>query len=175
MSKNIYSLPFGGDIKTMALSDKRVHFGNFKEAIDFIMPFETPIKAAEEGIIKEVKLNSKKGGSNPKYGNLKYLNYIIIEHKNNEYTTYGHLKYKSSKFKKGDKIKKGEVIALSGKSGLMNLPHLHFHVFIKIGKERWKTIRPTFEEKINIHSPNNRVPKSEKNLFNYLRKIWKQF
>jgi len=44
------------------------------------------------------------------------------------YALYAHLKPGSLKVKKGDAVKKGQVIALLGNSGNTTGPHLHFHV-----------------------------------------------
>ena len=55
-------------------------------------------------------------------------NYVIIQHENNEYSFYAHIKTGSVKVKKGDKIKQGEVIGLLGNSGNSTGPHLHFHL-----------------------------------------------
>ena len=51
---------------------------------------------------------------------------LIIEHENNIQTYYGHL----SKFLKlkGEKVKKGEAIALAGSTGNARGPHLHFEM-----------------------------------------------
>jgi murein DD-endopeptidase MepM/ murein hydrolase activator NlpD len=44
------------------------------------------------------------------------------------YMLYAHLQSGSLKVKKGDKIKRGDVIGLVGNSGNTSAPHLHFHV-----------------------------------------------
>jgi len=44
------------------------------------------------------------------------------------YALYAHLKPGSLKVKKGDTVKKGQVIALLGNSGNTTGPHLHFHI-----------------------------------------------
>ena len=45
------------------------------------------------------------------------------------YTEYLHLAQRSSTVAKGDKITKGQVIATTGLSGFIEIPHLHFNRF----------------------------------------------
>ena len=58
-----------------------------------------------------------------------YGNTMVVYHKLGLYTTYSHL----SQFiaKKGDKVKKGEVIARTGSTGGVFGDHLHFGVYIQ--------------------------------------------
>ena len=96
-------------------------------------------------------MDSKKGGNNPKYNNLKYLNYITIKHSNQEFSQYCHLKQKSSFVKIGDKVKLNQAIALSGNTGFSTEPHLHFQVFKLNNKEvGWESLKVKFKEKITI-------------------------
>ncbi|MBQ5415278.1 MAG: peptidoglycan DD-metalloendopeptidase family protein, partial [Firmicutes bacterium] len=55
-----------------------------------------------------------------------YGNYVMIDHGGGIVTLYAH----SSKLiaKKGDKVKRGETIALVGSSGMSTGPHIHFEV-----------------------------------------------
>ncbi len=55
-------------------------------------------------------------------------NYVIIEHSNNEYSYYLHLKPGSVMLKEGDRVKKGQPIGNIGHSGNSTEPHLHFHL-----------------------------------------------
>ncbi len=55
-------------------------------------------------------------------------NAILIEHKNNVETIYCHLKKNSIRVKPDQKIKKGDVIAQVGLSGLTEFPHVHFGI-----------------------------------------------
>lgn len=57
-----------------------------------------------------------------------YGNYIVINHGNGVTTLYGHL---SKNLKKvGDSIKKGDLIAKSGSTGLVSGPNMHFEVSV---------------------------------------------
>ena len=55
-------------------------------------------------------------------------NYIVIRHNDSEYSMYAHLKKGSVKIKKGDVIKRGQVIASVGNTGSSTEPHLHFQL-----------------------------------------------
>lgn len=55
-------------------------------------------------------------------------NYIVIRHNDSEYSMYAHLKKGSVKIKKGDVIRRGQVIASVGNTGSSTEPHLHFQL-----------------------------------------------
>jgi hypothetical protein len=55
-------------------------------------------------------------------------NYIILDLGNSRYAFYAHLQPRSIRVKIGDKVSRGQVLALLGNSGQADAPHLHFHV-----------------------------------------------
>jgi hypothetical protein len=55
-------------------------------------------------------------------------NYVMIDHGNGEYSVMVHLKKSSIRVKRGEHIKRGQVVAQVGQSGLSTEPHLHFEV-----------------------------------------------
>lgn len=56
-------------------------------------------------------------------------NYVTLDLGNGRHAFYEHLKHGSIKVKRGDRVKRGDVIALLGNSGSSSSgPHLHFHV-----------------------------------------------
>ena len=99
----------------------------------------------------DVKINSKWGGFNKKYKDIKFLSYITLKPSNGEFSQYAHLKYNGSKLKIGNKIKTGEILGLSGNTGFTSRPHLHFHV-LKLNKTKigWETLKIRFKEKLKI-------------------------
>ncbi|MFD3521879.1 M23 family metallopeptidase [Streptomyces sp. NPDC058653] len=88
---------------------------------DFAVPVGTNVKAAHDGTV--VKAGPNGAGDGPAYGNA-----IVIKHgtKNAKYTQYAHLS--KVKVHIGQKVDKGESIALSGNTGNSSGPHLHFEV-----------------------------------------------
>jgi murein DD-endopeptidase MepM/ murein hydrolase activator NlpD len=89
--------------------------GQQNDGIDVAVPENTPIKAAEDGVVAYAG-NELKG-----YGNL-----VLVRHPNGYVTAYAHAK--ELMVKRGDQIKRGEVIAKSGQSGNVDAPQLHFEV-----------------------------------------------
>ncbi|MGZ6231603.1 MAG: M23 family metallopeptidase [Syntrophales bacterium] len=57
-----------------------------------------------------------------------YGNFVIIDHGFGFFTLYGHLN--SIDVKKGQEVKKGDVIAHTGSTGLAGGDHLHFGMLI---------------------------------------------
>ena len=55
-------------------------------------------------------------------------NAVFIQHREHEVSVLAHLKLGSITVKVGDKVKKGQVIALCGNSGNSSEAHLHYHL-----------------------------------------------
>jgi murein DD-endopeptidase MepM/ murein hydrolase activator NlpD len=89
--------------------------GQQNDGIDVAVPENTPIKAAEGGVVAYAG-NELKG-----YGNL-----VLVKHPNGYVTAYANAK--ELLVKRGDQIKRGDVIAKSGQSGNVDAPQLHFEV-----------------------------------------------
>ncbi len=88
--------------------------GEKHKGIDFAVKEGTPIVVTATGIVEFT-------GWDKDFGNL-----IIINHENGYKTVYGHnQKIISSE---GEKVYKGDVIALSGNSGQSSAPHLHYEI-----------------------------------------------
>jgi murein DD-endopeptidase MepM/ murein hydrolase activator NlpD len=111
------------------------HTGKLRNAIDFIVPEDTPVLAAAEGIVTYVKDDSNLGGFNVIYWN--HTNFIVIMHKNGEYSRYDHLAYRSSKVSVGQHVAASQEIARVGMTGYTFTPHLHFQVFVFTGINIW--------------------------------------
>jgi murein DD-endopeptidase MepM/ murein hydrolase activator NlpD len=87
----------------------------FHEGIDFSAPTGTPIYATGNGRVSYVH-----------YSNGGYGNRLEIDHGFNYKTVYAHL----SKFavKKGEKVRRGQIIGYVGNTGKSTAPHLHYEV-----------------------------------------------
>ncbi len=95
-------------------------------AIDFNLDIGSPVHAARSGVVIEVKEDSNTGGNDPNFE--KYGNYIRVYHEDGTIADYVHLQQNGSLVTKGERVKTGEKIGLSGNTGYSSGPHLHFMV-----------------------------------------------
>ncbi len=119
-------VPFVGAFKvTQGWEGGFTHKGpKSRYAIDVSMPIGTPILAAKDGKVIDMRMGSTSGGNNPSFRPM--ANYVKIQHADGTMTVYVHLKGNSQKVKVGDTVRQGQVIALSGNTGYTTGPHLHF-------------------------------------------------
>jgi murein DD-endopeptidase MepM/ murein hydrolase activator NlpD len=133
---NLYRLPVPKlKLKRIDRTSSPAHRGKLTNAIDFIVPENTPVLAAAEGIVTFVKDDSNFGGSNVLYWN--HTNFIVIMHRNGEYSRYDHLAFRSSKVTVGQHVGTCQEIARVGMTGYTYIPHLHFQVFVFTGINIW--------------------------------------
>ena len=94
---------------------KKFHYG-----MDFAAPIGTPIYATGNGTIEKIK----KTRSKKDYGN-----YILINHGYDYQSFYAHLD--KVLVKKGQKVKRGDLIGHVGNTGKSTAAHLHYEVRYK--------------------------------------------
>ncbi len=90
---------------------RKFHWG-----MDFTAPRGTPVFASGDGIVVRAD-NSATG----------YGNHIRIDHGFGYISLYAHL-YKYN-VKKGQKVKRGDLIGFVGSTGRSEAPHLHYEIF----------------------------------------------
>lgn len=111
-----FILPLESKI-TSAFGKARVYNGSLKgyhSGTDFRAKVGTPIVAANSGRVALVKDRFYSGGT------------VLLDHGEGVYSCYFHLSAFS--VVEGDLVQKGQKIGLSGESGRVTGPHLHFSV-----------------------------------------------
>jgi murein DD-endopeptidase MepM/ murein hydrolase activator NlpD len=108
-----YGRPLYGWI-TKTFSDADNNSGEQHNGIDLAVKEGTAVSATAAGTVASAGWDDYLG------------NFVVIDHGNGYLTTYGH--NKDLLVKKGDKVSRGEVIALSGNTGHSSAPHLHYEV-----------------------------------------------
>ncbi|MDH6229713.1 murein DD-endopeptidase MepM/ murein hydrolase activator NlpD [Mesorhizobium soli] len=89
--------------------------GKANDGIDIQVPEGTSVKAAENGVVIYA------GDGLKEFGNT-----VLVRHENGLVTVYGHAS--ELKVTRGEKVKRGQELALSGMSGSTDTPRLHFEV-----------------------------------------------
>jgi len=89
--------------------------GGHNDGIDLAVPQGTSVKAAENGVVAYAG-NELKG-----YGNL-----VLIRHANNWVSAYAN--NANLLVKRGDKVRRGQIIAKAGATGAVNQPQVHFEL-----------------------------------------------
>jgi murein DD-endopeptidase MepM/ murein hydrolase activator NlpD len=85
------------------------------DGINLAVPEGTPIKAAEDGVVAYA------GSELKGYGNL-----VLVRHPNGFVTAYAHAS--DILVKRGETVKRGQVIAHAGQTGNVTSPQLHFEI-----------------------------------------------
>ena len=105
--------------------------GTHNDGINMSVPLGTEVHAAESGVVAYA------GSELKGYGNL-----VLLRHDNGWVTAYAH--NDELLVKRGDKIKRGQVIGKAGKTGTVDQPQVHFEL-----RQGSKPVDPTpFMEKI---------------------------
>ncbi|MEA2933463.1 MAG: hypothetical protein QOD74_109 [Variibacter sp.] len=89
--------------------------GQQNDGINIAVPEGTSVKASEDGVVAYAG-NELKG-----YGNL-----VLVKHSNGFVTAYAHASEVT--VKRGDTVKRGQIIAKAGQTGSVSSPQLHFEI-----------------------------------------------
>ena len=103
----------------------------FHSGIDLGVPIGTPVRAAADGLVRRASDDRVSG------------RLVLLDHGSGVSTVYCH--NDSLRVAPGDAVKKGQVIALSGNSGLSTGPHLHYQLDLPQGPAdplRFRAARP---------------------------------
>lgn len=85
------------------------------QGVDYAIPEGSRVFATADGRVKEVSRRSSTSGQT-----------VVIDHGNGYETSYSHLS--QINVRKGQEVRRGDIIALSGDTGLSLAPHLHYEV-----------------------------------------------
>jgi len=96
-------------------------------AVDIALPDGTPVYAAREGTIINLRHDAFIGALDPTL--LDRANVIEVLHDDGTIAVYAHLHWDSIRVHVGQQVRLGEYIADSGNTGFTSGPHLHFAVW----------------------------------------------
>jgi murein DD-endopeptidase MepM/ murein hydrolase activator NlpD len=111
--------------------DKRIVHGKIENNHDYPTYGQNAIAVADSTVASVLDgLPERTAGTLPTDTTLQNVtgNHVILDLGGSRYAFYAHLQPGSLRVKKGDRVKRGQVLALVGNSGNTSGPHLHFHV-----------------------------------------------
>ncbi len=85
------------------------------QGVDYTIPEGTRIFATADGVIKRYTLSNSTSGKS-----------VVIDHGNGYETAYNHLS--KIDIPRNRRVKRGDIIGMSGNTGLSLTPHLHYEV-----------------------------------------------
>jgi murein DD-endopeptidase MepM/ murein hydrolase activator NlpD len=120
--KKPFLIPLNSKI-TSYYGNARIFNGSLKSfhsGTDFRAPTGTKLKAINDGVVVVASKRYYSG------------NAVIIDHGEGIYSSYSHLSHIDVKV--GQKVKRGDKLGLSGATGRVTGPHLHFSIIIESKK-----------------------------------------
>ena len=91
-------------------------YNRMHQGVDFGAPSGTPVFAAGEGVVEEVKWANG------------YGHWLKIRHTAGWATGYGHLSAYARGLRVGQRVSQGQLVAFVGSTGISTGPHLHYEV-----------------------------------------------
>ncbi len=114
---------FGGT--QFAAQNPHIYGRPFHPGTDFAAPIGTKIKSVYGGTVKAL------GNTDSYPGCFAWGRWLLIDHDNGLSSLYAHLS--SNLVQVGQRVEKGEVVALSGNTGFSTGPHLHLTIYASQG------------------------------------------
>lgn len=85
------------------------------QGVDYTIPEGSRVFATADGVVRDASNRSSTHGKT-----------VVIDHGNGYETSYSHLSHIN--VRRGQQVRRGDIIALSGDTGLSLSPHLHYEV-----------------------------------------------
>lgn len=117
---------------------------NARYSLDLDLDIGDTVTASADGYVVGLVEQYNKHGETEQWK--RYANHITLYHPSSGlFTEYSHLKHNGSFVEMGDKVTKGEPIALCGFTGWATAPHLDFKALIPV-EDGMSTTKVAFEE-----------------------------
>lgn len=104
------------------------HRGSNEYAVDFDCPVATKVLAARPGVVVASNAAAQGAGTTPDYLEYRRTNFVLVLHDDGTLGEYMHLAPSSVEVAPGQRVERGQELALSGNTGYSSTPHLHFQV-----------------------------------------------
>jgi murein DD-endopeptidase MepM/ murein hydrolase activator NlpD len=124
-----YALPYSGSFEVLqGFHGAFSHRGSNEFAVDFDCPVATTVRAAREGLVVVTHDAAQGSGTTPDFLELSHVNFVLVLHDDGTLGEYMHLSPSGVEVQPGQRVARGQALALSGNTGFSTTPHLHFQV-----------------------------------------------
>lgn len=130
-SDYVYGLPYPHGLTFAVLQGFHgafSHRGSNEYAVDFNCPVATPVVAARPGVVVAINASAQGSGTTPEFLDDRRANFVLILHDDGTLGEYMHLAPSGISVHPGQRVARGQELALSGNTGFSSTPHLHFQV-----------------------------------------------
>ncbi len=142
-SSFVYDLPYQAGRSHWLVQGYFSHFSHRERAaLDFRMKKGTPVCAARGGVVVRLKEDGTRGGWSRRFR--PDGNFVVIQHEDGTRAGYWHLQHNGVQVQLGDTVRRGQVIAYSGRTGYAAFPHLHFLVWNIDSQGHWSQVPTRF-------------------------------
>jgi murein DD-endopeptidase MepM/ murein hydrolase activator NlpD len=104
------------------------HRGSNEYAVDFDCPVATPVVAARPGLVVAANAAAQGSGTTSEFLDYGRTNFVLVLHDDGTLGEYMHLAPSGVRVSIGQRVERGDELALSGNTGYSSTPHLHFQV-----------------------------------------------
>jgi murein DD-endopeptidase MepM/ murein hydrolase activator NlpD len=104
------------------------HRGSNEYAVDFDCPVATQVLAARPGVVVATFDGAQGSGTTPDFLDYGRANFVLVLHDDGTLGEYMHLAPSGVEVAPGQRVARGDQLALSGNTGFSSTPHLHFAV-----------------------------------------------
>lgn len=104
------------------------HRGSNQYAVDFDCPVATPVLAARPGLVVAAHAAAQGSGTTADFLEYRRTNFVLVLHDDGTLGEYMHLATSGVRVRVGQRVERGDELALSGNTGFSSTPHLHFQV-----------------------------------------------
>jgi murein DD-endopeptidase MepM/ murein hydrolase activator NlpD len=124
-----YGLPYAGTFSILqGFHGAFSHRGSNEYAVDFDCPVATTVRATRPGVVVVTHDAAQGSGTTLEFLDYNRVNFVLVLHDDGTLGEYMHLSPSGVEVQPGQRVERGQALALSGNTGYSTTPHLHFQV-----------------------------------------------